>query len=289
MPKPPIDPDSFDKVNFVIDAWTTGCDAPWYIYVETMKPALLNAFITLITFGWDDVLRGYLRPKGLYKRRTSKKKRGRGRGIRRFPEVGNELGKHLPGSTNLRSANWSVLGKSLWRIDGVMEQVRFFWLVARITEDFAFEWTSLLYESYWCQPDPPGRFSYRTVGWFVIPNDIWKKPGFGTEDYEETPPTWLFSSGFTGDNPAQVTAALKIKKHPSFDPPTEFTVRVINQATGEVYGETGPAELDAAGEGSVPCFGVVPPNTAFTVRCRMSGTPWALYGEGVVIGTELKQ
>ncbi|HDZ44102.1 MAG TPA: hypothetical protein ENH80_09190 [Phycisphaerae bacterium] len=287
MPKPPIDPDSFDKVNFVIDAWTTGCDAPWYIYVETMKPALLTAFITLITFGWDDVIRGYFRPKGLYKRRTAKRKGRWTRRLPRFPEIGNTLGKQLPMAQPLTGKQWGTLGKTLWRIDGVMEQVRFFWLVASIVEDFVFDWTSLLYESYWCQDDPPGRFSYQRIGWFVINADSWKLVGFGTEDYHEGMPHWFHLSGVTGDNPAQITAALDIMKAPAFPAPTEFSVRIYNDDTGEVYAETGPAELNSDGEGSVPVFGIVPANTSFAVRARMSGTPWALFGQGVVIGTEI--
>ncbi|KKL13405.1 hypothetical protein LCGC14_2526070, partial [marine sediment metagenome] len=79
-----------------------------------MKPALLAAFITLITFGWDDVLRGYFRPRGLYKRRTGKRKGKFVRRIPRFPEIGNELGTHLPGASEVKGTKWSNLGKTLW-------------------------------------------------------------------------------------------------------------------------------------------------------------------------------
>ncbi|KKL76221.1 hypothetical protein LCGC14_2047060 [marine sediment metagenome] len=281
-----MDPDSFDKVNFVIDAWTTGCDAPWYIYVETLKPALLKAFITLITFGWDDVLRGYFRPRGLYKRRTAKRKGKWAHRLPRFPEIGNTLGHHLPGASEVKGTKWSTLGKTLWRIDGAMEQIRFYWLVASIVEDLAFDWTSLLYESYWCIPDPPGRFSYSSPGFSSLPDNAWVKPGFGVEDYEEAPPAWTYDSGSSGSNGCTVTSAFVMKKHPAFPPPQTLTVRIIQKGTGFVFAETGPAEADAAGDVSVPVSGAVPPFTVFQVRVKMTGTPWALYGDGVVVGTE---
>jgi len=127
MPRPNIDEDSFDKINFVIDSWTTGCEAPWYVYIETMKPAALEAFIVLISFGWADVVRGAFRPKGLG-RRTGKKKGKWGKYKPGFPEVGNTLGKSLPFAEQLDDyIKWSNGFKTLWRIDNLMQAAFFMW------------------------------------------------------------------------------------------------------------------------------------------------------------------
>ena len=72
MPTHRIKRDFFEKTNFVIDSWAQPCEAPWYIYIETLWPALLEAFITLMLFGWDDVARGYFRPKQKRRRRHLK-------------------------------------------------------------------------------------------------------------------------------------------------------------------------------------------------------------------------
>lgn len=284
MPLPPVDRDSFDKVNFVIDAWTTGCDAPWYIYIETMKPALLAAFITLITFGWDDALRGAFRPKGLG-RRTGKRKGKFLRKIPRLPETGDMFGKALPIAEQVDDfTSWNGLGKTLWRIDTAMQAAMFWWLVAEVTEDFAFEWTSLLYESYWCQPDPPGKFSYRKTDYQVFHDNAWTRIWFGTEDYEEVPPEWLYYSGASGAYPCTVAAAVKIQKHAAFPPPTEFSVRIIDRGNGTVYGETGPVKPDADGNAAVPVLGHIPARRSFEVNVKMTGTPWAWAHDGVVVG-----
>jgi len=95
MPRPPHPLDYFDKVNYVIDAWMSPCQAPWYVYVETLKPATLTAFITFLTFGWDDVFRGWARPKDVGKRRAKKRKGKWARWVPRFPEVGEVIGRQI--------------------------------------------------------------------------------------------------------------------------------------------------------------------------------------------------
>ena len=287
MPKPPVDPGYFDKVNYVIDAWTVACDAPWYIYVETMGPAALEAFITLLTFGWDDVARGFWRPRGLNPRRTGKRKGKWRRRIPRFPELGEEIGKRLPGADKIKGRKWGAGGKWLWRVDTIAQRALFWWLVVDVTIDFAFNWTSLLYETEWCKQSSLGRFSYTSVGYDNIPNGQWKLVGYGTEDYEFPFPAWVVNRGATGSNPATITAALDFKKHPAFPPPLTWQMRIVASVGGKIYAENGPEDADSDGNLRMPLSGIVPANTAFEVHAFMTGTPFALYGEGVVMGIEI--
>ncbi len=280
--------EGFDKVNFVIDSWTTGCDAPWYIYIETMGPAALEAFIVMLSFGWADVVRGRLRPRGLG-RRSSKRKGKWGRRIPSFPEIGNTLGKNIPVAEQLDDyVKWGTKTMFLWRIDNLIQAGLFMWLIVDVAEDFAFNWTSLLYDSYWCEPDPPGGFSYRNEGWYPIPANMPKLSGFGVMDYESGSPYWLFASGATGDNPAQITAALRVKKHPSFPAPTGFKVWIASNRSSLIFAESETIEPDANGDGSVPVSGIIPPHQGFEVRATMTGSPWAYYGEGMVMGKEIR-
>ena len=133
MPKPPGDPDYFDKVNYVIDAWARPCEAPWYVYINTLKPAALEAFITLISFGWGDVARGFARPPGLGRRRTGKRKGKWRRAIPRFPEIGNMIGNQIPGAKSMQGIKYGTVGRFLWRIDTTLQAGLFYWLVADVT------------------------------------------------------------------------------------------------------------------------------------------------------------
>ncbi len=287
MPPPPVRPDSFDKVNFVIDSWTTGCDAPWYIYLETMKPAALEAFLVLISFGWADVIRGAFRPKGLG-RRSSKRKGRFAKRRPQFPEIGNTLGKNLPFAEQMEDfVKWGYKTKFLWRIDNAMQAGLFFWLVADVAEDFAFNWTSLLYESYWCQPDPPGNFSWhdptlQNTGW-----GNWRKKHYQVKDYENPYPTWSGNSGNSGPNGCTVAATCTWKKFGSFPQPTVTGIQVYASIGGQVFAQTGPDDADPTGETTLVVSATIPPWTLFRVAVYHEPS-WALVGDGVVLGVEIK-
>jgi len=247
MPPPP-NPDYFDKVNYVIDAWAQPCEAPWYIYVSTLKPAALAALITLLTFGWDDVLRGFARPRGLGRGRRTGKKRGKGRiGLRGIPEFGEMLGRQIPGSEGVKGIKWSDGLKTLWRIDTVVQGFLFAWLVADVTIDFGFTWTSLLYETRWCQESARGRFSYQKGTAEVVTADAWNEIAFTALDYKFPFPNWLVTFGVTGVKGATITFSIDWEPLVPGFPPATYSSRLIDKDTGEVLSETGPRLPDGAG------------------------------------------
>ncbi len=285
MPKPPGDIDYFDKVNMVINAWARPCDAPWYIYIETLKPAALKAFLTLITFGWDDVARGYFRPRGLGTRRTGKR-RGKWRSkIPTFPEPGEEWGKRLPGAEEMKGEQWSRAGKTLWRLDSLAQMGLFWWLVADVTVDFFFDWTSLLYETVWCQAASEGRFSYSTDLWQTKPGLGWWRLSFEIEDYEYDPPAWLFVSGTSGPSGCLAAAGISFEKHPSFPAPTSTAVRLVERHTNVVYAQTGPEDTEPDGSAKVPVSGNIPPGVRFEVEV-WHDAEFANAGKGFVTAME---
>jgi hypothetical protein len=286
MPKPPIDADYFDKVNYVIDAWTIACDAPWYIYVETLKPALLNAFITLITFGWDDVARGYARPPDPHSRRRSGKRgKGKGRGLRGIPELGEMGGRNLPGSSAARGATWSTGLKALWRIDSVAQMALFWWLVADVTIDFAFEFTSLLYETRWCQDAQRGRFSWQKGPREIVVAGVWNEIAFTDKDYEYPFPNWVVTFGNIGVKGATISFSIDWEPWNPALKPTSYSARLIDVNTGHVWGETGPIEADSDGKATHIITADVGRLSQFGVEgwCE----PFAAYAaDGAIVGIE---
>jgi len=258
MPTPP-DPGYFDKVNYVIDAWAMPCEAPWYIYVSTLKPAALAAFITLLTFGWDDVLRGFARPKGLGRGRRTMKKRGKGKiGLRGFPEIGELLGRQLPGSEQVKGIKWSDGLKTLWRIDTVVQGFLFAWLVADVTNDFAFEWTSL----------SPG---------------IWNEIAYTSKDYEFPFPNWVVTFGNTGVLGATISFSIDWQPWNPAAPPSSYSSRLIDKTTGDVLAETGPTLADGNGAATHIISADVPRSHQFGVQGWAEGN-WAYAQDGAIIG-----
>jgi len=156
----PKQPDFIGKVNAVIKYFQNPCDAPWAIYFETALPALGEAIITILSFGFDDVVRGAVRPKGL---RSGRHTRGGRKGGRRgggIPEIGNLLGTMIPGSKAARDRKVSAGVRNLWVLDGIIQRVLWYWLVADVTATFAFNWTSAIQESRFCEKQGVGAALY---------------------------------------------------------------------------------------------------------------------------------
>lgn len=286
MPTPPGGDEPFSQLNFVIDSWARPCEAPWYVYIETLKPAALEAFIVLISFGWADVLRGRFRPKGLG-RRSGKRKGRWGRRLPRFPEIGDTIGKALPFGEQVEDfVKWNCNTRFLWRIDNALQAGFFWWLVADVVDEFAFEWTSLLYKTRWCEASNLGRFSYHEAGGAPIQDNAWKVFGFPSEDYEFPPPSWGVINGWSGPNGCTVSAGAGIKQRLPFPPPTSFRLVIWNDDAGEPIRDYDACVLATPGTGTACTNVAVPPNTNFQVRGWMEGTPFATITEGNVTATE---
>jgi len=282
----PPDLDYFDKVNYVIDAWTQACEAPWYIYVSTLKPALLAAFITLITFGWDDVLRGYARPPDRHARRRTGKKRGKGKiGIRGIPEFGEAIGRQLPGSQEVKGINWSNGLRTLWRIDSVAQMALFWWLVADVTIDFGFNWTSLLYETRWCQDSSRGRFSFQKGTASITPPDAWNTIAYNSSDYSFPFPNWIITFGITGVKGATISYSIDWEPFNPLLPPTSYQSRLVDIDTGEVWSESGETQPDLNDKAVNIASADLPGSRRFAIQGKSAGFHGRIR-DGVVIGIE---
>ena len=282
MPRPPQDIDIFDKVNYIIDMWSRPCFAPWYIYAEVLKPAALEAFITLIFFGWDDVARGYFRPKGLG-RRTGK---GRGKGRRpftRFPEIGDSLGRHLPGSSAAKRANWSTGLKFLWRIDAASEAIRFGILLADVTVDLAYNFTSVMYLNRWCQASAQGSFSWQTDGDLHAAGGVWWIASISIEDYQFPEPSWNTRKGQCGQFGATIGFALNFKQWPGQPAWDSIVTELVEPTTFEVLGRSGPHDADADGKATAIVSADLGPFGKFTIRMKSTGGPF-IYHDGAITG-----
>lgn len=138
------------KWNRVSKFMANPCDAPTMAYVETFFPAAGKAVITLLSFGLDDVARGFFRPKGLYPKGCLGRNKRR-RGAIGIPEVGEEIGKRIPGAETVKSRQYGGLEKNLWLLDGLAQRVLFWFMVIDVITDFSYDWTSGIYKKKFCE------------------------------------------------------------------------------------------------------------------------------------------
>lgn len=156
-----------NQVQSIIKFFEDPCQAPWTVYFELALEPAGHVVIELLSFGLDDVIRGYFRPKGIYRRgRTGilARKFGKWAGI---PEIGEMIGSHLPGAETMRGRTVSQGVRFLWIVDGVLQRIMFWWMIADLLTDFLYEWTSAINKTEYCQSRCTG-----SVLCPVLPNSI---------------------------------------------------------------------------------------------------------------------
>ncbi len=135
----------FTRVNFIVRMWSNPCDAPWVLYAETMWPAALEAFITLIDFGLADLARNIFRPAGLMKGPGGE--RGKGRRPKLTRRIQRKFGP-------LRKLQDRKIGnglKFMWIVDTRLQQLLWYFLLADVLSEFLYRWTSGIYCTFQCQ------------------------------------------------------------------------------------------------------------------------------------------
>lgn len=142
------------QLNGVTKFFSDTCQPPFTVYVETLWIPLGHLTLGLLSFGLSDILRGYLRPRGVYRIARTGRRRPRTR-LGRFlaggiPEIGEMIGKRLPFHDTLAARRISAGVRTLWIIDGFIQRILFWWLIFDLVTTFAYEWTTLIGESEAC-------------------------------------------------------------------------------------------------------------------------------------------
>jgi len=126
------------RVGQIIDWYANTCDVPFIVGAAQLPKATADALVTLLSFGMDDVVRGLIKPKGLH----AHKPMGRvGRALSNaLPEVGESIGrevsKHSSAAQAAQAAGEGAVAKNLWRLDGAIQRVLFYYMLTDVLIDF---------------------------------------------------------------------------------------------------------------------------------------------------------
>ena len=215
-----------DKINGIIEDIENPCFAPWYVYLRLAKKPLFNAVIALLLFGFDDVIRGYFRPAPL--RAKPHMRRGRPRIPRRpgLPEIGEWVGRNLPGAAEAAGRRISAGQSILWMLDGVAQRGLWYWLVLDVSTDFVYGWASAVQESEFCRKQNIPFCHWKSVpdaNWFS-PANAWTTIGTTILVNCKEPATSQNGSFWAGNLPFNAIVAAKMT--PLSDPPGKFEIRI---------------------------------------------------------------
>jgi len=125
--------------NFIKTLITHPCARPWYVWVETFVPAFIVLYATVAFFDVEDAIRAH-----------GEKIAGKGtrrKGKRHTPKI------RLTGEKTI-VRRWSQRGlRTLLLLTGPLEIVGFMWLLYAATDQFFYNWQTLLEKRDFCNRD----------------------------------------------------------------------------------------------------------------------------------------
>lgn len=280
-----------NKVNTVVDFFEFRCLGDWFIYVETAIPPVGTAVLALLDFDWDDIVRGFLRPYGPRTRlRIGRGSGGRGHHIlERFeiPEIGELIGKNLPGAKIIKSRPVAFAEKLFWTLDGLAQTGLFWWMILDITATFFYNWALGVFRSEECYESPVGYQRWACQDALGLMSDRFEElkclPMGATliKSYGE----WLTESGFRiGHSNYDVQAVLMIRFHRAYgDWPQYIQIRTVDMTINWVLKVSPPfgpgmwaVMLQRIPKGRVVQFQVSPWPRESTHYARLVPVEWEL-------------
>jgi len=269
-------PGIFERVNFVTRMWNNPCDVPWILYVETAKPAALDAAIAIACFDIGDVLRFVFRPAGLRSGRHGRKSR-RGGNRRRAKGIRALLARKLPPFKRLQQRKLTQGVKNLWIIDGIGQRLLWWWLIADVASGFLYNWTSMIYKTEQCQMQlAPGAALWVGNSQVFIPLGGWSPVSFNLKSYSRGGAAINVFVYVTGAGEYNLVASVHVTN--GFSDPIEAEMRFrVQDEDGVRHIEGGATPIPAEGAGSVMVTATLEKPSSGWAELRINGG--ALFGD----------
>lgn len=142
--------DYFDRLNTIIDYFEWTCTEDWTIFVHVFLPAAGELVLGLLSFDWDDVARGFLRPYGAVGRKTLVASPELAKWEFEVPELGEEIGKRIPGAKFIKANRWWGKTRFLWQIDAFVQRGLYYWLLVDLVSEFLYNYSTGVLRSEVC-------------------------------------------------------------------------------------------------------------------------------------------
>lgn len=130
------------RLNSVIDMFEWGCEGNIMVYVKLALPALGNLVMQMFQIEYDDILRGFLKGAGLRSRAKLFGKPGKSKFSLEIPEIGEEIGKRLPGAGRIAGSRLGKGLKWIFKADAVIQRTLWYFVITDMVTDFLYTWSS---------------------------------------------------------------------------------------------------------------------------------------------------
>jgi len=123
------------EANFIKLVLSHPCAQPWFLLVETFIPAFLKFAITTTVPMWDDIVIAGARAVA---------NAPTGRGLRHVRQRNIDMQEIRDMKSEAKALRWLLI------LEAPLETIGFWWLVFSATDQFFYDWASLLRERKFC-------------------------------------------------------------------------------------------------------------------------------------------
>ncbi|MEM2567980.1 MAG: hypothetical protein QXH20_05850 [Candidatus Bathyarchaeia archaeon] len=138
-----------NKVNTIVQFSEFSCSQNYfYLYVTMALPAAGEFVLALLDFDWDDIVRAYIRPKGLRIRNLIPSLI-----LDKYldvPELGEAIGVRIPGAKIVKGITDKSGLRVLFIFDAILQKLFYYWMIIDLTADFFYYWSAGIFRSRIC-------------------------------------------------------------------------------------------------------------------------------------------
>lgn len=160
--KPHGQPNWFDKINYIVQFLIDPCDAPVTMYIQTLKPALLDFLVDYYQPDVSNIMTNLFRWSYRIPRLRSRRKGrpgykpgkpGKGSFVRKIAsfDIDEFISQKIQLFRRTPARKVSMAFGSLIILEGIIERVNFWLFVFELALQFFYKWSSLLKNSRYCQ------------------------------------------------------------------------------------------------------------------------------------------
>lgn len=268
---PPAIPGFLDRVNFIVNYWWQGCEAPFKLFVQFAGPPAGQAIALLIGLDMGDIVKEFFRPAGLRSHRHGRKGARKRAFPPELPDPNEEIGKRLPGQKEFAGRPYGSPTFFVFEVTDVADRVAFNLAIVDIVTETVY--AGLLGIVSVNQSKCPWmiRMQRHHEGGALLRADDWISHEMSWLDYESP---GLGSSTFGSPTPGGGTflAAMEVHGVNNWVEPYSLEIGLFDVVKQETYGVSALAYAEPGESFSLTCSGILanPGNLIWMHRGGMS-------------------
>lgn len=228
------------ELNYIVNYFFNGCRTPWDVVIETAQEPAGEIALSLLMFGWEDIVKSFWRPKGLrqYRHGRKKRKKGKGGGL---PQINDIIAEGLDPHNDVFGPLHNDNLKIWWELENTIERVSYTIMIWDLIETFAFKTIIGILDLKATQCEIPGRISLQNRNYETFNTGQLYDIPLPTVKYVEAPcHAYLYGAEMQNDAYYQVLVGITAQSTGNAIRPLTMRVLIDAAEGGGIYEKVVP-------------------------------------------------